>query len=68
MTALLASLMSSLAANVSAFSAVWTEEIYRRSIRVGADERHYIRIGRASTVVAVMLSIASSYLAFSFHG
>jgi solute:Na+ symporter, SSS family len=67
MTALLASLMSSLAANVSAFSAVWTEEIYRRSIRAGAAEQHYIRIGRASTVVAVMLSIASSYLAFSFH-
>jgi SSS family solute:Na+ symporter len=67
MTALLASLMSSLAANVSAFSAVWTEEIYRRSIRTGATEQHYIRLGRASTVVAVMLSIASSYLAFSFH-
>jgi SSS family solute:Na+ symporter len=67
MTALLASLMSSLAANVSAFSAVWTEEIYRRSIQSEATEKHYIRVGRASTVVAIILSIATSYLAFSFH-
>ena len=67
MTALLASLMSSLAGNVSAFSAVWTEEIYRGSIRTGAPEEHYIRVGRISIIVATALSVASSYLAFNFH-
>ena len=67
MTALLASLMSGLAANVSAFSAVWTEEIYRKSIRRGASEEHYIRMGRISIFVAIALSIATSYLAFFFH-
>jgi len=67
MTALLASLMSGLAANVSAFSAVWTEAIYRGSIRREAPEEHYIRMGRAAIVVAVALSIATSYLAFYFR-
>jgi SSS family solute:Na+ symporter len=67
MTAVLASLMSGLAANVSAFSSVWTEEIYRSSIRVGATESHYIRVGRISMIVAVALSIATSYLAFNFR-
>lgn len=67
MTALLASLMSGLAANVSAFSAVWTEEIYRGSIRRGAPEEHYIRVGRVSIVVAIALSITTSYLAFYFR-
>jgi SSS family solute:Na+ symporter len=67
MTALLASLMSGLAANVSAFSAVWTEEIYRKSIRRGASEEQYIRMGRISIFVAIALSIATSYLAFFFH-
>jgi solute:Na+ symporter, SSS family len=67
MTALLASLMSGLAANVSAFSAVWTEEIYRRSIRRTAPEEHYIRVGRVSIVAAIVLSITTSYLAFYFR-
>jgi SSS family solute:Na+ symporter len=66
-TALLASLMSGLAANVSAFSSVWTEEIYRRIIRRGASEEHYIRVGRIAIAVAIALSIANSYLAFYFR-
>lgn len=67
LTALLASLMSGLAANVSAFSSVWTEEIYRGHVRVGASESHYIRIGRLSMVIAVALSVAASYLTFYFR-
>jgi SSS family solute:Na+ symporter len=67
LTVLLASLMSALASNVSAFSALWTEEIYRRSIRCNAGERHYIRVGRASIVGATLLSVATSYVAFRFR-
>jgi len=66
-TAILASLMSGLAANVSAFSAIWTEEIYRTSLRPARTERHYIRVARASIVIAIVLGVAASYLAFSFH-
>lgn len=66
-TALLASLMSGLAANVTAFSAVWTQEIYRPYLRKGAPETHYIGMGRTSAIVAALLSIATSYLAIHFR-
>ncbi len=66
-TALLASLMSSFAANISAFSALWTEEIYRRSIRTHATEAHYLLVGRISIVAALAASMAISRLVFSFH-
>lgn len=67
MTALLASLMTGLAANISAFAALWTEEIYRAHMRPGAPEAHYIRMGRMASVVATVLSIATSYFAFHFR-
>jgi SSS family solute:Na+ symporter len=67
LTALLASLMSGLAANVSAFASLWTEEIYRTSIRTGAEETHYILAGRVAILVSILLSIAASYLAFYFR-
>lgn len=67
MTALLASLMSGLAANVSAFSAIWTQEIYRPYLRKGLGEPHYIQVGRNAIAVAVVLSVATSYLTAYFR-
>ena len=67
LTVLLASLMSALGANVSAFSALWTEEIYRRSLRPNASESHYLRVGRISIAAGVALSIATSYITFRFR-
>ena len=67
LTVLLASLMSALGSNVSAFSALWTEEIYRRNIRPGAPESHYLRVGRISVAAGVILSIATSYVTFRFR-
>ncbi len=67
LTVLIASLMSALGANVSAFSALWTEEIYRRSIRRGASEQHYLRMGKTSIAAAVALSFATSYATFRFR-
>lgn len=67
MTALLAGLMSALASNVSAFSAIWTEEIYRTAIRRNASDSHYLRVGRIAGAVAIALSLVSSYLAFGFR-
>jgi len=66
LTAISASLMTGLAANVSAFSAVWTGEIYRSSLRRGAPEAHYILVGRISIFAAILLSIATSCIAFYF--
>lgn len=67
MTALLASLMSGLSANVSAFSAIWTQEIYRPYLRKGLGESHYIFAGRMAIVVATVLSVATSYLTAYFR-
>ena len=45
-TAIVASLMSGLAANVSAFASVATNDIYRARVRRHADDTHYLRVGR----------------------
>lgn len=70
-TALLASFMSGMAGNVSAFNTVWTYDIYQSYIRKrtdnpDADDKHYLNVGRIATVVGVLLSIASAYIASKF--
>ena len=70
-TALLASFMSGMAGNVSAFNTVWTYDIYQSYIRPAtgdeeADGKHYLRVGRIATVFGILLSIASAYIASKF--
>jgi solute:Na+ symporter, SSS family len=70
-TALLASFMSGMAGNVSAFNTVWTYDIYQSYIRPAtndkdADAKHYLKVGRLSTVFGVLVSIAAAYLAGLF--
>ena len=70
-TALLASFMSGMAGNVSAFNTVFTYDIYQSYIRKRtgneeADGKHYLKVGRIATVAGVLLSIASAYIATKF--
>ncbi|MCU0408145.1 MAG: sodium:solute symporter family protein [Bacteroidales bacterium] len=70
-TALLASFMSGMAGNVSAFNTVWTYDIYQSYIRPRtadeeADGKHYLKVGRLSTLAGILLSIASAYIASKF--
>lgn len=65
-SALLASLMAGLAGNVSGFSALWTEEIYRTVLRPGRSEQHYIRIGRIAVVACFLLALFAAYLTLHF--
>jgi SSS family solute:Na+ symporter len=70
-TALLASFMSGMAGNVSAFNTVWTYDIYQSYIRPRtsdeeADGKHYLKVGRIATVFGILLSIASAYVASKF--
>lgn len=70
-TALLASFMSGMAGNVSAFNTVWTYDIYQSYIRPitgnkAADDKHYLKVGRLATVFGVVVSIAAAYLASLF--
>ena len=45
-TALIAGFMSGMAGNVSAFSTVWTYDIYRPLINKKASDSHYVLVGR----------------------
>lgn len=70
-TALLASFMSGMAGNVSAFNTVWTYDIYQSYIRhrtnnEEADGKHYLKVGRVATVGGILLSIAAAYIASKF--
>jgi SSS family solute:Na+ symporter len=67
LTALLASFMSGMAGNVTAFNTVWTYDIYQAYIRPGAPDRHYLRVGRLTTAVGIMASIGAAYLASRFN-
>ncbi|MDE1175733.1 MAG: sodium:solute symporter family protein [Edaphobacter sp.] len=61
-TALVAGFMSGMAGNVSAFSTVWTYDIYGAFIRKNAPDKHYVFMGRASTVVGMLASVGTAYL------
>jgi SSS family solute:Na+ symporter len=65
--ALIASLMAGLAGNVSGFSALWTEEIYRLHLRKNRSEQHYIRMGRVAVFVCFLLAQLAAYITFCFH-
>jgi solute:Na+ symporter, SSS family len=65
-TALIAGFMSGMAGNVSAFTTVWTYDIYRAFIKKDASDSHYVSMGRWSTVIGVAISIGTAYLVMDF--
>ncbi|MFZ1136294.1 MAG: sodium:solute symporter family protein [Candidatus Korobacteraceae bacterium] len=65
-TALIAGFMSGMAGNVSAFTTVWTYDIYRALINKNASDEHYVRMGRWTTIVGVLISVGTAYLVMSF--
>jgi len=67
LTALMASFMSGMAGNVTAFNTVWTYDLYQGYIRKNAPDAHYLWVGRITTVVGVALSVATAYLATHFN-
>ncbi|GLV57003.1 sodium:solute symporter [Dictyobacter sp. S3.2.2.5] len=66
LTALLASFMSGMAGNVTAFNTVWTYDIYRAYFKRDAPDNHYLWMGRIVTVVGILLSVGTAYIASSF--
>jgi solute:Na+ symporter, SSS family len=67
LTALLASFMSGMAGNVTAFNTVFTYDLYQSYIHKGASDRHYLAVGRWATVGGILLSIATAYAAINFN-
>src|SRR5260370_7260141 len=65
-TALVAGFMAGMAGNVSAFATVWTYDIYRPFIRKAAPDQLYVSMGRWCTVIGLVISIGTAYLAMGF--
>jgi len=67
LTALVASFMSGMAGNVTAFNTVWTYDIYQSYIRKNAPDSHYLWMGRMATIFGTAMSIGAAYLATQFN-
>ena len=65
-TGLLAAFMAGMAANVSAFNAVWTYDIWQNYVRRGRPDSYYLRIGRITTVVGVFIGILTAFIAAGY--
>jgi SSS family solute:Na+ symporter len=61
-TALVAGFMSGMAGNVSAFSTVWTYDLYGAYMKKNAPDSHYVSMGRWSTIVGMLASVGTAYL------
>lgn len=65
-TGLLASFMSGMAGNVTAFNTVWTYDIYSNHIRKNMPDKHYLKVGRYTTFFGVAASVGAAYIVQSF--
>src|SRR5688572_22797202 len=66
-TALIASFMSGMAGNVTAFNSVFTFDIYQSYFVKNKSDRHYLLVGKGITVVGILISIATAYIAKGFN-
>ena len=67
LTALLASFMSGMAGNVTAFNTVWTYDLYQAYLAPNRSDDHYMKMGRIITVVGIVLSIGCAYFASNYN-
>ncbi|MGN6641570.1 MAG: sodium:solute symporter family transporter, partial [Verrucomicrobiota bacterium] len=67
LTALLASFMSGMAGNVTAFNTVWTYDLYQAYMAPNKSDAHYMWMGKFITVVGIVLSIAAAYFASMYN-
>jgi len=66
-TALLASFMSGMAGNVTAFNSVFTYDIYQAHFVKNKSDKHYLNVGKMATVFGILFSIVTAYIAKSYN-
>lgn len=66
-TALMASFMSGMAGNVTAFNTVFTYDIYQSYISKGRSDEHYLKVGQFATIFGVVVSVGAAYIAANFN-
>jgi SSS family solute:Na+ symporter len=65
-TGLVAAFMAGMAANVSAFNAVFTYDIWQDYVKPGRPDHYYLVVGRWVTVIGVLLGIGTAFFAAGF--
>ncbi|MQY16743.1 Sodium/glucose cotransporter [Streptomyces sp. RB5] len=65
-TGLLAAFMAGMAANVSSFNVVFTNDIWRPYLKPGMSDQHYLSTGRVVTAVGVVIGMGTAFIASSF--
>ncbi len=65
-TAMIAGFMSGMAGNISAFATVWTHDVYKPLLNKNAGDKHYLNMGRWSSILGVLISIGTAYTLFFF--
>lgn len=66
-TSLIAGFMAGMAGNVSAFSTVWTYDVYRPLINRNASDKHYVTMGRVCAILGILISIGAAYICLHFE-
>ena len=66
-TALIASFMSGMAGNVTAFNTVFTYDIYQSHIKRNGTDNHYLWVGKITTIFGILLSVITAYIAREFN-
>lgn len=66
-TAMLASFMSGMSGNITAFNTVWTQDLYAAHLVRDKSDHHYVMVGRITTIVATLLSIVTAYIVLRFN-
>ncbi|WP_432572735.1 sodium:solute symporter family protein [Kineococcus sp. SYSU DK005] len=65
-TGLLAAFMAGMAANVSSFNTVFTYDLWQDYVKPGMPDTYYLKVGRAVTVVGVLVGVATAFIAAGF--
>ncbi len=66
-TGLLAAFMAGMAANVSSFNTVVTYDLWQPYIRRGRSDAYYLNVGRAATVVGIVVGIFTAFIASGYQ-
>jgi len=66
-TALIASFMSGMAGNVTAFNSVFTYDIYQSYFVKNKSDKHYLYVGKMITLIGILLSIMTAYIAQGYN-
>jgi len=66
-TALLASFMSGMAGNITAFNTVFTYDIYQTYLVKNKPDNHYLKVAKMATLWGTVISCASAYIVLGYN-